>query len=356
MRILMTTDTIGGVWNFTAGLCEFLCADHEVALVSFGRALSSDQAAWVHGMAGGSFQFTASEAPLEWMPDNELALEGSGLLTRIASEFQPNLLHADQFCWGALPRVGALDIPRVVTAHSDVLSWADACRPGGLPASLWLIRYVNLVQEGLNGADAVVAPTRWMLDSLRSTFTVAAEGSVVYNGVAAGPASSNQRKRQIVTAGRFWDEGKNLKLLQELTSPFPILCAGEGVPNGLGSLSHKDLQQFFLGSEIYLCPSLYEPFGLAPMEAAACGCALVLHDLPSLREIWGDAALYFTSKASLEALLAELWLHPEVARQAALRAMKRAAEFPLSRTADDYANVYRALVVSNCEKGQLAHA
>ena len=40
------------------------------------------------------------------------------------------------------------------------------------------------------------------------------------------------------------------------------------------------------------CPARYEPFGLSPLEAALAGCALVLGDIPSLREVWGDAALY----------------------------------------------------------------
>jgi glycosyltransferase involved in cell wall biosynthesis len=43
---------------------------------------------------------------------------------------------------------------------------------------------------------------------------------------------------------------------------------------------------------IFVSPARYEPFGLAVLEAAQAGCALVLSDIPSFREIWGDAADY----------------------------------------------------------------
>jgi glycosyltransferase involved in cell wall biosynthesis len=43
---------------------------------------------------------------------------------------------------------------------------------------------------------------------------------------------------------------------------------------------------------IYVLPARYEPFGLSALEAALSGCALVLGDLPSLREIWGETAVF----------------------------------------------------------------
>ena len=43
---------------------------------------------------------------------------------------------------------------------------------------------------------------------------------------------------------------------------------------------------------IYALPARYEPFGLSVLEAALSGCALVLGDIPSLREIWDGAALF----------------------------------------------------------------
>lgn len=51
---------------------------------------------------------------------------------------------------------------------------------------------------------------------------------------------------------------------------------------------------------------IYEPFGIAPLEAALCGCTVVANDIASLREVWGDDALYFDGPRSLSMLLHQL--------------------------------------------------
>ena len=43
---------------------------------------------------------------------------------------------------------------------------------------------------------------------------------------------------------------------------------------------------------IFVSVARYEPFGLAVLEAAQAGCALVLSDIPTFRELWGGAALF----------------------------------------------------------------
>ena len=57
----------------------------------------------------------------------------------------------------------------------------------------------------------------------------------------------------------------------------------------LGSLSPRALAAWLARAAIYCLPARYEPFGLSVLEAALSGCALVLGDIPSLREIWDDA-------------------------------------------------------------------
>ena len=78
MRVLLTTDTIGGVWTFTRELTtELLRRNHSVALVSFGRAPSSEQALWCAEIGArypDTFSYTPSCASLEWMQGNRRAL------------------------------------------------------------------------------------------------------------------------------------------------------------------------------------------------------------------------------------------------------------------------------------------
>lgn len=357
MRVLLTTDTVGGVWTFTAELIAgLLDRGHAVSLVSLGRETSPKQAAWaasVHDQYRGRFFFIASDAPLEWMPNNEIAYSAAKvLLLDQAESFNPDLFHASQFCFGALP----LPIPKLITAHSDVLSWAAACRPNGLDPSAWLTQYASLVQCGLDAADAVVAPTRWMLSALREHFDVPCSTRVILNGRKprqTGP--SGPRTMQAVSVGRFWDEAKNLSLLVNVPSPMPIVIAGEQHPSDaattrrvdhmrtLGVLAEQELLALLRASTIYIAPSLYEPFGLAPLEAALCGCAVLVNDLPSFREVWGDAALYFQDGASLTRLLRHLSNSPTALLEAQSRARDRALALDADRMTEAYLSLYRDL-------------
>jgi glycogen(starch) synthase len=368
MRVLLTTDTIGGVWTFTKELtAELLRLGHSVALVSFGSAPSQEQTDWCSAVGtryGSDFRNEASTAPLEWMDPNEDAyVDGELLLQRVADEFCPDLLHSNQFCFGRLP----IRIPRLITAHSDVLSWGAACRPKGLESSPWLTHYCSMVEQGLVAADAVVAPTRWMLDALRQHFILPARTRVILNGRSVPSGRSDEaRSLQAVSAGRLWDEAKNLAVLANVYSAIPIIIAGsrdhqrtkapERIGNSVqvGPLSEHDLLALFRASSIYLATSIYEPFGFAPLEAALCGCAILANDVPSLREVWGAAALYFDNAAALTTILAQLQTTPKILLAARQRAGRRALQLSVVRMAAEYLALYAELLSSKKPRSTLA--
>jgi glycogen(starch) synthase len=360
MRILMTTDTIGGVWTFTKDLSsQLLAAGCSVALVSFGRAASAAQQAWAAQQVrrwGDQFRFISSELPLEWMQNNEQVFEeGESLLQDVEREFGADLFLSSQFCFGALP----WNMPRIVIAHSDVLSWARACRPAGLVPSAWLDRYCALVAQGLLHADAVIAPTQWMLDAVRRNFRLPENAIIIPNGRKLPPARERvPRRLQAVTAGRVWDEGKNVSMLADVTPAMPLLVAGEvqhessqcsarlGNATLLGPLEEAELLALFRRSSIYICTSQYEPFGLAPLEAALCGCAVVAHDLSSLREVWGEAALYFDDALSLSGILAALRNDRQLLARTRARSRMRALKFSVRRMAECYLALFHKLLIT----------
>jgi glycosyltransferase involved in cell wall biosynthesis len=144
-------------------------------------------------------------------------------------------------------------------------------------------------------------------------------GLVLPNGRDAEGFPPGRKTATVLSAGRLWDEAKNLRALQQIAAelPWPVEVAGAthhpgsgdciveamderraGADGGqpalrlLGELPADLLAARLATASIYVHPARYEPFGLAPLEAALAGCALVLGDLPSLREIWGDAAVY----------------------------------------------------------------
>ena len=337
----MTTDAIGGVWTFTRelakGLLEHGCA---VALVSLGRRPDKQQKQWAEEMARiwdrDQFRFCSAEAPLEWMQENDRAYsEAAPLLLRVAHEFGVELLHCNQFCFGALPVL----VPKIVTAHSDVLSWADCCRDIPLEDSAWLRQYRLLVCKGLEQADAVVAPTRWMLDALSRNFRLPKERQVIANGRSINAVVQVPRKLQAVTAGRLWDEAKNIGTLSNMSCPMPLVIAGQDgweestAPRMFvnaeftGLLSQEALFSLFMESAIYICSSVYEPFGLAPLEAAFCGCAVLANDIPSLREVWQDGAVYFSDGETLSQVLHALQADAQLLAEAQERSLTRARRY-----------------------------
>ncbi len=94
----------------------------------------------------------------------------------------------------------------------------------------------------------------------------------------------------------------------------------------LGKQDAMQLRELYSRTAIYIATSCYEPFGLAPLEAALSGCALVLSDIATLREIWGDAAEFYPSgdARALEHTLRSLALDPGRVEDLAARALARA--------------------------------
>ena len=76
-----------------------------------------------------------------------------------------------------------------------------------------------------------------------------------------------------------------------------------------GFVDDEDLPALYAGSQAFVFPSLYEGFGMPPLEAQACGVRKVISsDAPALKEVLGDTAMYFNNndKDSLKEALTRL--------------------------------------------------
>jgi glycosyltransferase involved in cell wall biosynthesis len=65
----------------------------------------------------------------------------------------------------------------------------------------------------------------------------------------------------------------------------------------VGRVSDGALKALYQAASCLVFPSIYEGFGLPAVEAMACGCPVAASDIPALREVCGDAALFFDSLA-----------------------------------------------------------
>ncbi|HSJ96786.1 MAG TPA: glycosyltransferase family 4 protein, partial [Myxococcota bacterium] len=148
------------------------------------------------------------------------------------------------------------------------------------------------------------------------------------------------------------DEAKNLNALAAVAQRllWPLAIAGAGAPERapgaatpwLGPLPSEALRGWYARASVFALPCRYEPFGLAALEAGMAGCALVLGDIPTLREIWDGAAMFVPPDDGEELVcalntLAEdpelLWLFGRLARS-------RAEGYSASRMTARYLHAY----------------
>jgi glycosyltransferase involved in cell wall biosynthesis len=218
------------------------------------------------------------------------------------------------------------------------------------------------VAAGLSAADAWVAPTAAFRHDIAAIYRPACDGVVIHNGMAVQEAAAQHKEPIILGAGRAWDEAKNLKILAAIAAelPWPVHVAGpkqapdnsarwdDGIASVelLGAISHRALLDEMSRASVFVAPALYEPFGLTVLEAAAGGCALVLSDIPSFRELWEGAALFVDPRdpAALRAAVQSVCRRDGMRSclQAAARA--RADQYSARAMATSYQQLYRTMI------------
>lgn len=358
MRLLLTADPIGGIWTFAIELCSNL--QHygvRIALATMGRELSVDQHRAVESLP--HVQLFESRYRLCWMEDpwDDVARAGDWLLA-VADEFRPDVVHLNDLAHGGLD----WQVPVLLAGHSCVLSWWRAVQ--GEPAPTSWQRYRDAVQKSVQRADLVVAPSSAMLSALLHHYGPLRDAQTVANGldfpaVVSPGAKAANAESLILAAGRLWDKAKNIALLAAVAEQldWPVFVAGEmaNAEGGatadtglhhLGFLGREVLSEWLTRAAIFAAPARYEPFGLSILEAARAGCALVLGDIASLREIWDDAAVYVDPDRpeELRRALAVLIDDPVRRHQLATRARRRALWFTGSRMAAGYMHCYQRLL------------
>lgn len=360
MRVLMTTDPVGGVWQYSLSLARGLVEQHDcrVALVCFGSPSEEDAA---EALALGGVELMPIPLKLEWMPDSaEDVKKGIQRVSRLIEAWKPDLVHSNQFCFGFLD----VRVPRVIVAHSDVLSWRvwargkdGAGRPDDAVRDPALQRYRELVVAGLAGASAVVCPSRFMARCLVETYRC--RSRVIYNGLWPDRYPVRSKEMVAVLAGRLWDDAKRVDVAVGAAAGLPLELRLVGPtlgPNGesallppadnvtyLGGRNWLESRDIIAAASFYLATSSYEPFGLAALEAALCGCTLVANDAPAFREMWEGAATFYRRNDSgdLRLRLTELLQNPMEAMRLGQAARERALErFTAGRMARQYMEMY----------------
>ncbi|MDB5569161.1 MAG: glycosyl transferase group 1 [Hyphomicrobiales bacterium] len=346
-RVLMTLDAVGGVWRYAVDLAHALAHDGvAVKLVGFGPRPSASDAAHVQ------VDLTWEDLPLDWAPGGPEALGAARQrLLAHADAFGADVLHLNAL---ALAHEDLGAFAQVTVGHSCLATWWRAMREGAEPDAWRPHQAAN--RNGYHAADVVVAPSAAHARAMQEAYGERPGLRTIHNGASA-PERDNARERFVLAAARWWDEAKNARTLDAAAAQarWPVVMAGalEGPDGGRAAISHAQapgalsaeaLAAQMQRASIFASPSLYEPFGLAALEAARAGAALVLADIPTYREVWGDAARYASPRdpAEFARALNALIDDPGLRAELSARAAKRARRYTLARQAQRTLEAYEA--------------
>lgn len=225
--------------------------------------------------------------------------------------------------------------PFIVTIHDILWHRLQGLGVTNLPAPLYLIKHLGyrlVIRNAVSRARKIIVPSKAVKLDILSQFHVLENKVVVtYEGVASGqlahPRGSrnwqfNIKKPYLLYVGSLYPH-KNVEsvvlaikhlLAQEPNSPIAlVIVCGRSVfwerfrefvkSNGaesfvklIGHVSDDELGTLYKNAEAFVFPTLSEGFGLPGLEAMAAGTPVVCSDIPVLREVYGDAALYFDPK------------------------------------------------------------
>jgi glycosyltransferase involved in cell wall biosynthesis len=273
------------------------------------------------------------------------------------------------------------DCPRVVTVH-DVGPFRH--RAFFTP---WMAAYARVVQaQAIRRAEAVIAISRFVAGDLARTLGIP-EGriTVVHQGVSkrffisppaaclAGVRARFRLERPFILHMGVLSPRKNLARLIDAYWRLRqagridhqlVLAGGRGWRDGevmqraarldpagrdirlIGHVPDSDLPALYRLADLLVYPSLYEGFGLPPLEAMACGTPVVASDRAAIPEVLGDAALLVdpTDEAALAEGMRRVLMCTALRRELGERGCKRAAGYTWERTVRRTLEVYGRVV------------
>jgi glycosyltransferase involved in cell wall biosynthesis len=354
LRVLLTADAVGGVWPYSLELARGLSRlGIGTVLAAMGPPPDAEQRRQAASVPG--LELVDTGLALDWLAEDALTLRHAGrAVATLARDTGVDLVQLNA---AALAADAEFPVPMVAVHHSCVATWWEAVHGTDLPRDFaWR---TALVRAGLHRADAVVAPTAAFGDKVRRLYQLPEAPHTVHNGRSPLAVHRGAQHDFVFTAGRLWDEGKNLATVDAAARGLsvPVRAAGPvRGPNGaemifdnihcLGSLGEEELARWLAARPVFVSAALYEPFGLAVLEAAAAGCPLILSDIPTFRELWDGVATFVNPRdedgyiRAVSALVSDDFERSVQGRAAA----DRAARFTPDAMAAQMASLYRRLL------------
>jgi glycosyltransferase involved in cell wall biosynthesis len=353
-RLLMTVDAVGGVWRYALDLARTLAEGGDsIVLAGVGPEPSPEQQEEARTVATLRWLRT----PPDWITRREAELDGlPAELAGLVRDHAIDVVHLN-----APTQAAGLDLPCPVVAvsHSCVVTWLHAVK-GQVAAGDWAWQATRN-RRGFDAASTVVAPSHAHAQMLEACYGPIERLTVVGNAVRR-KSMKGMRENMVFAAARWWDDGKNAAVLDEAAALVrrPILAAGSLTgPDGqrarfshvvaLDAVAPDEVRRLMARAGLFVSPSVYEPFGLAALEAAAAGTPLLLADIATYRELWAGAAVFFPPRdaSALAAAIERLSRDERERRRLGRAAARRAERFSTARQAAAMRYIYdRAMIVA----------
>lgn len=352
MKLLMTADPGSGAWHFALDLASGLGEQGvEVLLATLGSRPHATQRREARAVP--NVALAESDFELEWCPGAWDDVRRSGdWLMGLATQHGVDVVHCNHLGHGALP----WDVPVLIVTHACVASWWQGVH--GEPAPVEWDRYVDHVGNSLRSANAVIAPSAAMLGVVQRTYGPIVDGAVIHSARCPMPHASARKEPYVFASGRVADKGRNFAALDRITNrlSWPVRIAGStqsilgmepevAHAELVGRVTTRAMGVLLKRAAIYALPAYYDPAGLSVLDAARAGCALVLGDIPSLRELWDGAACFVNphDDGALASTIQRLIDDPHERALMARAARQRSTTFSHERCVREYLLAYRVL-------------
>ena len=265
----------------------------------------------------------------------------------------------------------------IVTIHDLTISSFDTGRASTLNPVLYKLKRVGykiVLWNAIHRAEKIIAPTKFVKKQILNKYNIGPDKVIVtYEGVdkklkipakggsAFGGKSRIKPNKYFLYVGNAYPH-KNLEILIQAAplQTIKLVLVGKedyfykklrvkvkemNLSNNVvftGQVTDPELSWLYQNANALVFPSLMEGFGLPALEAMANGCLVLASDIPALREVCKDAALYFNPKSvpDLVDTMEKVVQNPEKYKDKIKLGKKRAAEFSWNKAAQKTLKAY----------------
>ncbi|MGL5874477.1 MAG: glycosyltransferase family 4 protein [Xenococcaceae cyanobacterium] len=205
-----------------------------------------------------------------------------------------------------------------------------------------------------NGVDRLFRPLSSVeIESVRQRYKASAETICLLN-----VGSTHQRKNIMTVlqvlkilldrgrSVRLWRVGDDFTIEQKAFIEAHNL---EGAIEQIGKRSQAELLYIYNGADVLLAPSLYEGFGLTPLEAMACGTPTIGSNISAIPEVVGDAGILVDDPLNapeIASLVIRLQDEPSYRNTLVTKGLERVKQYTWLRTAEEVARTYEQAIAA----------